>query len=553
MKKSLKAKLVIFLAFAMLTNFAMCVGAAEDTAAYNAGDVIEFGMYPQTEITDETLLAELNDQTLEWNSYGYYSGNGSYGTATASDYMQYADVELDGDKYRAVTFTQYRPWQSEYAFENSNYEQQNNGYETETVYWFKFEPIKWKVLNPATGLVLCESIIDSQPFQNEVYQNPDDFVLTAHYADPEFTIPANTYSASSLKKWLEGEFTETAFSQSETEKISQNVHIISIADSTETDYGFDADKQAQDTERMKSGSDYAKIQGLQISVNDPGAGNSYWWLSDSVSIYQIESAVCYSGTANRVIGVSCTYIGVCPAVNIDLNEVEYRVVFNNYDGNSETKNYKFGETITDIPEPEREGYTFIGWDAEIPETMPANDLEFNATWKVNSYNVVWNVDGVETTESYDYGTEIIVPADPEKEGCEFLGWTPEIPETMPAKDLEFTAVFSDSSVQKFEIINLPERTVYFYKGLDDIDLKGISVKVTYEDGTSEIIDDYTRLSCEGFDTNSLGKKEITVSYEGESDSFDIYVNFDFCTWIQYVISVFCNLLNRIFSIMPNVS
>ncbi len=447
MKKTLKAKLVIFLAVAMLVSFATCVSAAENTTAYNAGDIIEFGMYPQTEITDETLLAELNAQTLEWNSYGYYSGNGSYGTAVSSDYMKYADVELDGDKYRAVTFTQYRPWQSEHDIENSKYEQQNNGYETETVYWFRFDPIKWKVLNPDTGLILCESIIDSQPFQNEVYQNPNDFVLIAHYADPEFTIPANTYSASSLKRWLEGDFTETAFSQAETEMISQNVHIISVADSTETDYGFDADKQVQDTERMRAGSDYAKIQGLQISVYEPGAGNSYWWLSDSVSIYQIESAVCYSGSANRSIGVSCTYIGVCPAVNIELNEVEYRVAFNNYDGNTEIKNYKFGESIADIPEPEREGYTFMGWDAEIPETMPAKNLEFNAIWKANTYNVVWNVDGVETTESYDYGTEIIMPEVPEKEGYEFSGWTPEVPKTMPANNLEFTAVFSSHSFE----------------------------------------------------------------------------------------------------------
>lgn len=531
----------------------MYVGATTETSVCKAGDIIEFGEYPQSEVTDETLLTDLNAQTLEWISYGYYSGNGSFGSASSSDYMKYADVELGGEKYRAVTFSNYRPWQSEHDFENSIYIQQTNGYKTETVYWFKFEPIKWKVLNPDTGLVLCESIIDSQPFQNEVYHNTSEFFLTAHYADPEFTIPANTYSSSYLKAWLEGDFSETAFSQSETEFISQKAHLISVAESVESDYGFDSDKHTQDTERMRTGSDYAKVQGLQINEIEPGSGNSYWWLGDSVSIYQLESAVCYSGSSNRAIGVSCTYIGVCPAVTLNLSEIEYNIVLNKYDGSTQTVKYKYGESITEIPDPEKEGYTFTGWDAEIPDTMPAKNLEFNANWSVNQYSVTFkNFDSsVISDKKVDYGSKIEAPS-PVRKGYVFTGWTPSIPETMPAEDIEFVANYMKLDVEKIEIIELPDKTDFFYKGSEDFNLSGISVKVTYKDGTTEVINDYTKLSFEGFRTNKLGEIEITVIYGDATDSFNVNVEFDLCTWLEYIVRAIFEFLNMILAFIANM-
>ena len=111
------------------------------------------------------------------------------------------------------------------------------------------------------------------------------------------------------------------------------------------------------------------------------------------------------------------------------------------DGVETNVEYDYNEAIILPDPPEKIGYTFIGWDAEIPSVMPDNDLVFIAEWELNKYNVTWITDGEETTAEYFYGEEITVPELPEKTGYTLVGWTPEIPDTMPAENLILTAVY----------------------------------------------------------------------------------------------------------------
>jgi uncharacterized repeat protein (TIGR02543 family) len=100
-----------------------------------------------------------------------------------------------------------------------------------------------------------------------------------------------------------------------------------------------------------------------------------------------------------------------------------------------------GASIPKLAEPTKEGYTFSGW-SEIPETMPAEDITVTGSFIINKYTLTYIVDGeIYKTYEVEYGANITPEADPEKEGYTFDGWN-EIPATMPANDVTITGSFT---------------------------------------------------------------------------------------------------------------
>ena len=101
----------------------------------------------------------------------------------------------------------------------------------------------------------------------------------------------------------------------------------------------------------------------------------------------------------------------------------------------------YGTAITAPAAPTKTGYTFAGWDRAIPATMPAGDMTIKANWAVNQYTISFDTDGGSAIApiTQGYGTAITAPAAPTKPGYTFAGWDTEIPTTMPAEDLTLTA------------------------------------------------------------------------------------------------------------------
>ena len=102
----------------------------------------------------------------------------------------------------------------------------------------------------------------------------------------------------------------------------------------------------------------------------------------------------------------------------------------------------YGTELTAPAAPTKTGFTFNGWSPEVPATIPASDQTFTAQWERNSYKLTWDVDGEKTESMVLFEAPITKPADPEKTGYTFAGWTPEVAATMPAEDVTYTATWT---------------------------------------------------------------------------------------------------------------
>ena len=275
---------------------------------------VTFGSYPQTKVESSALISALNStagalptssDAKAWTDYGYWS------SSSISSYMWYIDVEHEGAEYRGVYFTSYRP-ENCHTSSNltpSNNQQYINSYETGTVYWFKYEPIRWTIVHEASGkaLLVCDMILDAQQFDQRKNAQA-----------------TNDYSVSSIRAWLNESFYTTAFTASEQailvkttvdngldgEKAKTTDDFVFLLSSKEADSYF-----AMNDDRKKSATDYTFAQGIKPS----DSGDVRWWLRSSAgnTNYPTEKVVQLGKT---FFSETVWYInvGVVPAVVITL-------------------------------------------------------------------------------------------------------------------------------------------------------------------------------------------------------------------------------------------
>ena len=140
-------------------------------------------------------------------------------------------------------------------------------------YYFKVEPIKWKVLENKDGKAFLFS----------------ELILDAHRFDDS----PNDYSISSIRKWLNNEFYNKAFTDKQKElienttlkdisNVTDKVFLLSKEEITNTSYGFNSDN-----DRCKKVTDYAKANyAFEYEGNKKNKGNKngcYWLRTSSSS------------------------------------------------------------------------------------------------------------------------------------------------------------------------------------------------------------------------------------------------------------------------------
>lgn len=290
----------------------------------NTGEIIEIGSYPQTLVKDGNLISKLNSEEKIWISYNYARGE----NIENGDWMKYCDVIYEKEKYRGVIFSKYKPLYTNIEVDYEEINRQNeNGYSKNTVYWFKYEPIKWRVLESTLRGYLGKSVVitltadkilDCQPFDEKLFmdENGD------YYRDSEFSTPYKySYRNSYYRDFSLNNFAKTAFTDEDYLKVGTHTHFQLDSGNDIMDNVFINHYDIKDYEFSKSiGTDYAKIQGLSVDVSGYG---EYWVHGVGFTYFPGGEASCVTITQtgkHNFYGelVNSNFIGVRPYIEMML-------------------------------------------------------------------------------------------------------------------------------------------------------------------------------------------------------------------------------------------
>jgi len=330
MKNTGKIIVAFLMCLAMIFTIVPINGFVIDAQAvtYSKGDILEYGSYPQTRVKDKSLISKLNGLSKKWISYKNYSGTGNWsdGKMKSGDFMKYADVTYKGVKYRGVTFSKYLPWYTSLTSSKENSYQDDSGYSVNTTYWFKYEPLKWRVIDPTNGLVLSVKVIDGRAYNNTIYYKKES------YQNTSCTTYANNYAKSSIRQWLNGSFYNTAFTGTEKSHIvttalnnnataskynspatKDKVFMLSKAEASNKEYGFSTNYSTPDKLRKAKATDYSKCQGIYVHSEGADKGNSSWWLRTPGSHSSLATGVYSKGDMSYDYDVNYI-IGIRPAI-----------------------------------------------------------------------------------------------------------------------------------------------------------------------------------------------------------------------------------------------
>ena len=286
-----------------------------DAAGYDA--IYKDYYNPQTDIIEDAVLFQKLETASGWSDN---------------------ELVLDGNKYRRM-----KKEDATYSSSDSAYYRWKNN---TSWHYFRYEPIKWRVLSTAGGQAFLQAdlALDDQSYNNN-YTNV-------------------TWESSSMRSWLNGygpetnepkedyrsdSFLQDAFSSAQQQAIrttevenADNLLYWTEGDNHTTDkifllfdqevygtkagaYGFAEADWKYDEARRKS-STYAKAKGVWSKYGDAGYdGNCNWWLStwrcSPGNHANFAMWVVFYGLAEYNTGyyVFTNDNGVCPALNLNLS------------------------------------------------------------------------------------------------------------------------------------------------------------------------------------------------------------------------------------------
>ena len=124
---------------------------------------------------------------------------------------------------------------------------------------------------------------------------------------------------------------------------------------------------------------------------------------------------------------------------------KYTITFDSNGGSAiDPITQDYGSAVTPPAAPTKSGYDFTGWEPAVPATMPAENITCVAQWTINQYTITFNTAGgsVIAPITQDYATAVVAPANPTRDGYTFAGWDKDIPTNIPAENVTITATWT---------------------------------------------------------------------------------------------------------------
>lgn len=246
---------------------------------------IIFGKYPQSVVTDCEIIEKLEKITKE-NERGY--------------------LELEGNEYKKISS---KPWSKVYTFKNGF--NINSGY----TYYFKVEPIVWKVLNNSntndTYFLLSEEILEYCCFNS----SSESWLMSNYdYSYIRLLLNGRNKTTNNSDECYEKSIATIAFNEEEKQMIEGELGILNGDQATS--FCFDkTDKECKARNAVVS--DYARCIGCYMYKGSDDQFYGDWWLSTPSRFYNEfvkvvcnnnggEGSIWYEKTKNKSgLRISC--------------------------------------------------------------------------------------------------------------------------------------------------------------------------------------------------------------------------------------------------------
>ena len=255
-------------------------------------DCVWFGSYPQAEVVPSANDYTAVDKSMR-KSGDIIEDSGLYNKLkSASGWNANNDITLDGNQYRRMK-------KSDATYAPSGSSNCYNWSDSDTYHYFKYEPIKWRVLkvNGNQAFLLSDIALDDQRYHT----------VSESITWETSTIRSwlNGYGASSNKQgkdYSSKNFIGSAFSGNEKSAIvntsvvnDNNINYGTEGGNNTTDkifllsesevygnsavpHGFVSSRSTNDEARRCKSSTYAKAMGTYSDTSAAYKGNCWWWL-----------------------------------------------------------------------------------------------------------------------------------------------------------------------------------------------------------------------------------------------------------------------------------